>query len=170
MLSFSYVENLTIFLWCKCFHFELLDVIIFHGVPVIIFEVLGVFILEVLDVIIFSWCTGCNLFIKVSKVSCLGCYHLCYHLMLSFFTVSKFFHFYVIIFPCTYFVLSFMLSFLGCYHLCYHLMLSFFTVSKCYLFYVIIFPCTYLVLSFMLSFDVIIYCYHFPPFFFFLKT
>ncbi len=32
------------------------------------------------------------------------------------------------------------------------------------------FPCTYFVLSFMLSFDVIIYCYHFPPFFFFLKT
>ncbi len=76
----------------------------------------------------------------------------------------------VIIFPCTYFVLSFMLSFLGGYHLCYHLMLSFFTVSKCYHFYVIIFPCTYFVLSFMLSFDVIIYCYHFPPFFFFLKT
>ncbi len=27
-----------------------------------------------------------------------------------------------------------------------------------------------IVLSFMLSFDVIIYCYHFPPFIFFLKT
>jgi hypothetical protein len=39
---------------------------------------------------------------------------LCYHLMLSFFTVSKCYHFYVIIFPCTYFVLS----------LCYHLMLT----------------------------------------------
>ncbi len=76
----------------------------------------------------------------------------------------------VIISPCTYFVLSFLLSFLGCSHLCYLLMLSFFTVSKCYNFYVIIFPCTYFVLSFMLSFDVIIYCYHFPPFFFFLKT
>jgi hypothetical protein len=34
--------------------------------------------------------------------------------------------------------------------------------------------CTYFVVSFMLSivlsFDVIVYCYHFPPFFFFLKT
>jgi len=63
---------------------------------------------------------------------------------------------YVIIFRLLSFVLSFdviifhgqqMLSFL-----CYH------------------FPCTYFVLSFMLSFDVIIYCYHFPPFIFFLKT
>jgi hypothetical protein len=54
----TYVENLTIFLWCKCYHFELLDVIIFHGVPVIIFEVLGVFILEVLDVIIFHRVLG----------------------------------------------------------------------------------------------------------------
>jgi hypothetical protein len=71
---------------------------------------------------------------------------------------------------CTYFVLSFMLSFLGCYHLCYHLMLSFFMVSKWYHFYVIIFPGTYFVLSFMLSFDVNIYCYNFPPFFFFLQT
>ncbi len=43
-------------------------------------------------------------------------------------------------------------------------MLSFFTVRKCYNFCVIIFPCTCWVLSFMLSFDVIIYCYHFPPF------
>jgi hypothetical protein len=34
--------------------------------------------------------------------------------MLSFFTVSNCYHFYVIIFPCTYF----------CYHLCYHLLLS----------------------------------------------
>jgi hypothetical protein len=30
--------------------------------------------------------------------------------------------------------------------------------------------CTGWVLSFMLSFNVIIFCYHFPPFFFFLKT
>ncbi len=82
--------------------------------------------------------------------------------MLSFFTVSN-----CIIFPCSYFVLSFMLYFLGCYHLRYHLMLSFLTVSKCYHFYVIIFPSTSWVLSFMLSFDVIIYCYHFPPFFLF---
>jgi hypothetical protein len=58
--------------------------------------------------------------------------------MLSFFTVSNFYHFYVIILHCTYFVLSLMLSFLGCYHLCFHLILSFFTVSKCYHFYVII--------------------------------
>jgi hypothetical protein len=70
--------------------------------------------------------------------------------MLSFFTVSNCYHFYVIIFTCTYFVFSFMLSFLGRYHL----MLQFFTVSKCYHFYVI-FPCTYFVLSFMLSFIVI---------------
>jgi hypothetical protein len=33
-----------------------------------------------------------------------------------------------------------------------------------------IFPCTGWVLSFMLSFNVIIFCYNFPPFFFFLKT
>ncbi len=52
-------------------------------------------------------------------LSFLGCYHLRYHLMFSFFTVSKCYHFYVIIFPCTYFVLSFMLSFdviIYCYH------------------------------------------------------
>jgi hypothetical protein len=35
---------------------------------------------------------------------------------------------------------------------------------------IIIFPSTCWVLSFMLSFDVIIFCYHCPPFFFFLKT
>ncbi len=35
---------------------------------------------------------------------------------------------------------------------------------------VIIFPCTGWVLSFMLSYNVIILCYHFPPFFFFLNT
>ncbi len=81
--------------------------------------------------------------------------------MLSFFTVSNCYHFYVIIFPCTYFVLSFTLSVLGYYHLCYHMMLSFFTVIKCYNFCVIIFPCIIYV---------IIYCYHFPPFFFLLKT
>jgi hypothetical protein len=45
-----------------------------------------------------------------------GCYHLCYHLMLSFFnrendnTVRKCYH-----------VLSFFLVPVGCYHLCYHL-------------------------------------------------
>jgi hypothetical protein len=100
------------------------------------------------------------IFVFSFMLSFLGCYHLCYHLMLPFFRVSKCYHFYVIIFPCTYFVLSFMLS----------VMLSFFTVSKCYNFYVIIFPCTYFVLSFMLSFDVIIYCYHFPPFFLFPKN
>ncbi len=47
------------------------------------------------------------------------CYHSSYHLMLSFFTVSKCYHFNVIIFPCTYFVLSFTLSFdviIYCYH------------------------------------------------------
>jgi hypothetical protein len=37
-------------------------------------------------------------------------------------------------------------------------------IFECYHFYVIIFPCTYFVLSFMFSFEVIIYCYHFPPF------
>ncbi len=70
-------------------------------------------------------------------------------------TICNCYHFYLIIFPCTYFVLSFMLSFLGCYHLWYYLMLSFLMVSKCYHFYVIIFSCTYFVLSFMLSFIVI---------------
>jgi hypothetical protein len=60
--------------------------------------------------------------------------------------------------------------------LCYHFPLYIF----CVIIHVIIFRMlsfmlsfdviTYLVLSFMLSFDVIIYCYHFPPFFFFLKT
>jgi hypothetical protein len=139
------------FSWCPCYHFWSPGC--FHfGSP-------GCYH--------FSWCTGCNLFMKVSKVSCLGCYHLCYHLMLSFFTVSKFFHFYVIIFPYTYFVLSFMLSFLGCYHLCYHLMLSFFTVSKCYLFLCYHFP----LYIFSVIIYVIIWCYHlllsFPPFFLF---
>ncbi len=50
-------------------------------------------------------------FVLSFLLSFFGCYHLCYHLMLSFITVSKCYHFYVIIFPCTYFVLSFMLSF-----------------------------------------------------------
>ncbi len=117
-----------------------------------------------------------------------GCYHLCYHLMLYFFnrknnnTVCKCYHFCVIIFPCTCWVSSFMLSFeviifhgqqmlsfslvhILCYHFCYHLMLSFFTVSKCYHFYVIIYGIIFRVLSFMLSFDVIIFkvskCYNF---------
>ncbi len=49
-------------------------------------------------------------------------------------------------------------------------MLSFLTVCKRYHFCVIIFPYTGWVLSFMLSFNVIIFCYLFPPFFFFLKT
>ncbi len=48
-------------------------------------------------------------------------------------------------------------------------MLSFLTVCKCYNFCVIIFSCTAWLLSFMLSFNVIIFCNHFPPFFFFLK-
>ncbi len=42
----SYVENFIIFWWSKCYHFDLLDGIIFHGVYVIIFEVLDVIILE----------------------------------------------------------------------------------------------------------------------------
>ncbi len=66
----------------------------------------------------------------------------------------------VIIFPCTYFVLSFMLSFdVIIFHgqqmlsfICYHFPFYIF----CVIIYVII--------------CVIIYCYHFPPFFFFLKT
>ncbi len=44
---------------------------------------------------------------------------LCCHLMLSFLTVCKCYHFCVIIFPCTAWVLSFMLSFnvtIFCYH------------------------------------------------------
>jgi hypothetical protein len=67
--------------------------------------------------------------------------------MLSLITVSNCYHFYVIIFHCTYFVLSFMLSFLGCYHLCYHFsqsanviifMLSFSLVHiLCYLYVII---------------------------------
>ncbi len=112
----------------------------------------------------------------------------------SSFTVSNCYHFYVIIFPCTYFVLSFMLSFLGCYNyhlvlsfiLCCHLMLSFLMLSFGLSFGVII----YLMLSFdviisqslqMLSFlcynfslysmgviiYVIIFYYNFPPFFLF---
>ncbi len=49
---------------------------------------------------------------------------------------------------------------------CYHFSRS--TIDI--IFNVIIFPSTCWVLSFMLSFDVIIYCYHFRSFFFFLKT
>jgi hypothetical protein len=76
----------------------------------------------------------------------------CYHFPLDIFCVII----YVIIFR----VLSFMLSF----------DVIIFHGQQMLSFYVIIFPCTYFVLSFKLSFDVIIYCYHFPPFFFFLKT
>ncbi len=76
----------------------------------------------------------------------------CYHFPLYLFCVIIF----VIIFR----VLSPMLSF----------EVIIFHGQEMYHFYVIIFPCTYFVFSFMLSFDVIIYCYHFPPFFFFLKT
>ncbi len=58
---------------------------------------------------------------------------------------------------------------------CYHFHLYIF----CVIIYVIIFRVLSFMLPFdviifhtqqMLSFDVIIYCYHFPPFFFFLKT
>ncbi len=55
------------------------------------------------------------IFCAIIYVIILGCYHLCYHLMLSFFTVSKCYHFYVIIFPGTYFVLSFDVI-ICCYH------------------------------------------------------
>ncbi len=114
------------------------------------------------------------------------CYHLCYHFRMLSFMLS----FDVIIFHGQQ-MLSFMLSlldtrkndntkmitFVDCIIIfpiihwvvviwCYH----FFTVRKCYHFCVIIFPCTCWVLSFMLSSDVILFCYHFPPFFFFLKT
>jgi hypothetical protein len=44
---------------------------------------------------------------------------LCYHLMLSFLTVCKCYHFCVIFFPCTGWVLSFMLSF-NVITFCYH--------------------------------------------------
>ena len=84
------------------------------------------------------------------------CYHLCYHLMLSFFTVSKWYHFYVIIFPCTYIVLSFMLSF----GVIIYFMLSFNVI----IFDVIIW-CYHLVLSFgYYLFNFIIWCYHFSQF------
>jgi hypothetical protein len=96
------------------------NVIIFHGDNVIIFDVLD----DIIYIII------------------LGCYHLCYHLMLKFFTISKCYRFYVIIFPCTYFVISFMLSFdVIIFHglqmlsfLCYHFPLYIF----CVIIYVII--------------------------------
>ncbi len=94
-----------------------------------------------------------KIFCAIMYVIILGRYHLCYHLMLSFLTVSKCYHFYVIIFPSTCWMLSFMLSFdviifdgqqmsanfiifmlsfflvpVGCYHLCYLLMLSFIVI------------------------------------------
>jgi hypothetical protein len=76
------------------------DVIIFHGVNAIIFGDLDVIILIVEDVIIFH---GVNVIIfEGLDVIIFECYH-----------------FYVIIFPCTYFVLSFVLSFfviIYCYH------------------------------------------------------
>jgi hypothetical protein len=68
------------------------DVILFHGVNFIIFEGLDVIIFHVI-----IWC---------------------YHLMLSFLTVCKCYHFCVIIF----------LVQDGRYQLCYHLMLSFFVI------------------------------------------
>ncbi len=79
---------------------------------VIIFEALGVIFLY-----------------KSANVIILGCYHLCYHLvlsfilcchlMLSFLKVWKCYHFCVKIFPCTGWELSFMFSFnviIFCYH------------------------------------------------------
>ncbi len=60
----------------------------------------------------------CTYFVLSFMFSFLGCYHLCYQLMLSFFTVSK-----VIIFR-----LSFSLVHILCYQLCYHLMLSFIVI------------------------------------------
>ncbi len=75
---------------------------------------------------------------------------LCYHFFIIFKVLSFMLSFDVIVFHGQQ-----MLSFL-----CYHFPLYIFII------YVIIFR----VLSFMISFDVIIYGYHFPPFFFFLKT
>ena len=95
--------------------------------------------------------------------------------MLSFFTVSKCYNFYVIIYGIIFRLLSFMLSFdVVIFHgqqmlsfLCYHFPL--------YIFCVIIYYIIFRVLSFMLSFDVIIFhgqqmlsflCYHFPLYIF----
>jgi hypothetical protein len=106
---------------------------------------------------------GCyNFTLCTLHVIILGCYNLCYHLVLSFILCCPLMLLFGVIIWCCHLVLSFIL--------CYHLMLSLLTVCKCYNFCVIIFPCTGWVLSFMLSFNVIIFCYHFPPFFFFLKT
>ncbi len=96
-------------------------------------------------------------------------YHLCYHLMLSFFTFSKCYHFYVIIYGIIFRVLSFMLSFdVIIFHgqqvlsfLCYHFPLYIF----CVIIYVIIwcyhFSWSANVIILMLSFFLIpVGCYH----------
>ncbi len=88
----------------------------------------------------FSWCKcyhfwgpGCYHFLWCTMV--LGCYHLCYHLALSFILCYHLMlSFFDVIIWCYHFsqfanVIIFVLSFFlvqdGCYHLCYHLMLSF---------------------------------------------
>ncbi len=118
------------------------------------FRVLRMLSFYGLNVIIFF--QGCFHFSELANVIIflvLICYHLCYHLCYHFFHMISFFklpawryHFVII--------------------LCYHFSQS----TKSYHFCVIIFPSRCWVLSFMLSFNVIIFRYHFPPFFFFLKT
>ncbi len=73
-----------------------------------------------------------------------------------------------------YFMLSFNVIIFDVIIWCYHLVLSFDVIISHSL-QMLSFLCYHfslyrMGLSFMLSFNVIIFCYHFPPFFFFLKT
>ena len=93
-------------------------------------------------------------FLKAWMLSFFMVYHICYHFWST---------------GCYLFRVWY--HFLGCYHLCYHLVLSFILCYHLMLsFFDVIIWCYHLVLSFMLSFNVKNFCYHFPPFFFFLKT
>jgi hypothetical protein len=90
MFSFSSVQDVIIFHGVNFIFFEGLDVIISSVGDVILFHDVNVIIFEGLDVIIFHGVPYIFSFLKhwvlsiLGVVSLLGCYHLCYHLVLSF--------------------------------------------------------------------------------------
>ncbi len=117
MLSFSRLEDVILFHGVNVIIFEGLDVIVFHGVPYMLsflkhwllsFILCYHFLMLSFDVIIWCyhlwyviiWCYHfsqfANVIIFVLSFFLVqdGCYHLCYHLMLSFFVIiSPFFLF-----------------------------------------------------------------------------
>ncbi len=91
----------------KCYNFRVLSFMLSFGVIIYFLLSFNVIIFYVI-----IWCY----FLVLSFI-------LCYHLMLSFLKVCKYYHFCVIIFPCTGCVLSFMLSFMLSFNViifCYH--------------------------------------------------